>query len=242
MKATSNPDFRPLYVQVMEIISKRIEKGEWSPGEALPAEPKFAEQLGVSQGTVRKALDGIARNKLVVRRQGRGTFVTEHTPDQSLFRFFRIVDGLGRPIIPQSRMLRISRGRATILHQRLLNLKKGARIWKLERVRLLKRRPVINELIILPCDLFPDLDRLDEALPNTLYEFYQRQYGISVHQAQETLRAVEAEPTDTRNIMIKRGSPMIEIRRVAKNLAGEPVELRISRIQTKGLAYQVNLT
>ena len=99
IKTPPNPDFRPLYVQVMEIISKRIEKGEWSPGEALPAEPKFAEQLGVSQGTFRKDLDGIARNKLVVRRQGRGTFVTEHTPDQSLFRFFRIVDGLGLSLI-----------------------------------------------------------------------------------------------------------------------------------------------
>ena len=240
MKPSSYPD-RPLYVQVMEIISKRIEKGEWNPGEALPAEPKFAEQLGVSQGTVRKALDSIARSKLVVRLQGRGTFVTEHTPDQSLFRFFRIVDGTGRPMIPQSRMIRISKGRATILHQRLLDLKKGTRIWKLERVRLLKRRPVINELIILPCDLFPEMDRLDEALPNTLYEFYQRQFGISIHQAQETLRAVAAEPTDTRNIRIERGSPMIEIRRIAKKLTGEPVELRISRIHTKGMAYQVNL-
>ena len=75
IKTPPNPDFRPLYVQVMEIISKRIEKGEWGPGEVLPAEPKFAEELGVSQGTVRKALDNIARKKIVVRRQGRGTFV-----------------------------------------------------------------------------------------------------------------------------------------------------------------------
>ena len=86
IKTPPNPDFRPLYVQVMEIISKRIEKGEWGPGEVLPAEPKFAEELGVSQGTVRKALDNIARKKIVVRRQGRGTFVAEHSPDMSLFR------------------------------------------------------------------------------------------------------------------------------------------------------------
>ena len=71
IKTPPNPDFRPLYVQVMEIISKRIEKGEWGPGEVLPAEPKFAEELGVSQGTVRKALDNIARKKsLSVARAG----------------------------------------------------------------------------------------------------------------------------------------------------------------------------
>ena len=241
IKTPPSPDFRPLYVQVMEIISKRIEKGEWGPGEVLPAEPKFAEELGVSQGTVRKALDNIARKKIVVRRQGRGTFVAEHSPDMSLFRFFRIVDGAGKAVMPQSRLLKISSSRATTLHQRMLNLQKGTPVWKIERVRILKKRPVINELIVLPKKLFPDLDRLDESLPNTLYDFYQNQFGIFIHQARETLSAVEAEPRDCKNIRVERGFPILEIRRIAYNVSGDPVELRTSRVYTRGTAYQITL-
>ena len=240
-KIEPNPDFRPLYVQVMEIISKRIEKGEWGPGEVLPAEPKFAEELGVSQGTVRKALDNIARKKMLVRRQGRGTFVAEHSPDMSLFRFFRIVDGSGNAITPQSRLLKICRSRATTFHQRMLNLEKGSPVWKIERVRIMKRRPVINEVIILPKHLFPDLDRLDEPLPNTLYDFYQNRFKIFIHQTKETLRAVEAEPRDCKNIRVERGSPLLEIRRIAFNVSGEPIELRTSRVHTKGNAYEITL-
>ena len=233
-----NHDFRPLYVKVSEIISKRIEKGEWGPGEALPAEPKFADELGVSQGTIRKALDAIAREKLVVRKQGQGTYVTEKTSDSKLFKFFRIVDGTGKQLIPQSRIIKIRKSKATVRHQRLLELTKGTNVWKIYRVRLLKKRPAINESVILPYPLFPELDRLDIALPNTLYDLYQKKFGIFIHTVIETISTVEADANDSRNIKIERGTSLIEIKRIAKVKSGKPVELRVSRIKTKGLAYK----
>ncbi len=240
-KSMTNPDFRPLYVQVKEILIRRIDQGEWEPGEPMPAEPKLAAELGVSQGTVRKALDAIARSKLVVRRQGRGTFIAEHTAAQSLFRFFRVVDGTGKSLIPDSRPPRISSAKASRTHCRKLDLDEGEKVWKIERVRLMKKRPFINESIILPYDLFPGLDVLDDQLPNTLYDFYQRQYGVFIHQAKETLRAVEAEPADASVLKVERGTPLLEISRVAFNLADRPVELRVSRLHTRGSAYQVVL-
>jgi GntR family transcriptional regulator len=82
-------DFQPLYLQVADSIKQLIVKRHWLPGEALPSEFRLAEEFNVSQGTVRKALNLLTDNKIVTRRQGVGTFVSEHTSQDALFRFFR---------------------------------------------------------------------------------------------------------------------------------------------------------
>src|SRR6478672_7519758 len=70
--------FRPLYRQVRDVLVKRIADGVWQAGQMLPSEPDIAADLGVSPGTVRKALDEMTAENLVVRRQGRGTYVARH--------------------------------------------------------------------------------------------------------------------------------------------------------------------
>src|SRR3546814_10554487 len=85
------PEARPLYAQVRTLLLQRLIEGIWKPGTALPSEMQLAQELGVSQGTVRKALDDLAAENLVVRRQGRGTFVAEHDTDRALFHFFHLV-------------------------------------------------------------------------------------------------------------------------------------------------------
>lgn len=87
----ARPDFQPLYKQVYAVLVRRIADSEWQPGDSLPSEQVLALELGVSQGTVRKALDALAGEKLVQRRQGKGTFVAEHTQEHALFRFFALL-------------------------------------------------------------------------------------------------------------------------------------------------------
>ena len=80
MSLTDNDDARPLYAQVREHLVERIRSGEWKPGQLIPNEFEIAAEFGVSQGTARKAISELAAEGLVLRRQGRGTFVVEHTP------------------------------------------------------------------------------------------------------------------------------------------------------------------
>jgi GntR family transcriptional regulator len=80
----------PLYAQVRQLLRERIRSGTWRPGQLLPNEFEIADEFGVSQGTARKALDALAQDGLVVRRQGRGTFVVEHTPAHVMFRLFHL--------------------------------------------------------------------------------------------------------------------------------------------------------
>ena len=105
LSAEPAPTFRPLYLQIKDLLVRSLETGEWRPGEAIASEVVLASRFGVSQGTARKAIDALAADHLVVRRQGKGTFVATHTEEaQSSFRFLRIrQDGGGE--LPASRLL-----------------------------------------------------------------------------------------------------------------------------------------
>src|SRR3954454_13988688 len=106
--ATNMIGFRPLYRQVRDTLVRRIADGVWRPGQLLPSEPELAVDLGVSQGTVRKALDEMTAENLVIRRQGRGTFVAKHDDARMLFQFFKLVPDKGERQVPDSKVLRIS--------------------------------------------------------------------------------------------------------------------------------------
>src|SRR5262245_19852481 len=128
-------DARPLYAKVREQLVERIRSGAWKPGQLIPSEFEIAAEFGVSQGTARKAIGALAAERLVMRQQGRGTFVVEHTPAHVLFRFFNIFDAAGELIIPDSRRMRPTVGRATSAEETVLHLAPGAEVIRIERVR-----------------------------------------------------------------------------------------------------------
>ena len=107
------PTFSPLYRQIKALITQRLEAGDWKPGEIIPSEIELAARYKVSQGTVRKAVDELAAENLLSRRQGKGTFVATHTEARAQFRFLRLVPDEGEQGYPQSRILECRRMRAT---------------------------------------------------------------------------------------------------------------------------------
>ena len=132
---TSIPSFRPLYLQIKDLLVRSLEGGEWRPGEAIPSELVLAARFGVSQGTVRKAIDALAADHLVVRRQGKGTFVATHTEEaQSSFRFLRIRQDEGGSELPASRLIDVRRGKASAEVARLLEAKPGDPVIVVRRV------------------------------------------------------------------------------------------------------------
>jgi GntR family transcriptional regulator len=227
------PDFRPLYLQVKELLVRRIGAGEWRPGDALPPEPALAEGFGVSQGTVRKALDELAKQNLVVRQQGKGTFVATHTERRALFHFFHLVGDDGARALPGHRLRSVRAGAATAAERARLGLARGAGVIRILRVRLLGGNPAIVERISLPAALFPAMARNPPAdLPNELYHHYETAHGVTVARAVERLKAVAADADDARQLGLKPGAPLLEIDRVAHALDGRAVEWRRSRCDT----------
>ena len=229
----------PLYMQVKNLLISKISNGEWMPGDVIPSEMALSRELGVSQGTVRKAITELVENNVLRRKQGRGTFVSSHDSDRALFHFFHIVDEKGHKVLPDSRVIRCKRKSATRLEASRLNLDAGTPVIRIERVRYISAKPNMSETITLPQAMFPGLAETGNCeLPNTLYEYYEQQFGITIHNSQENLRAIAASKRDASLLGLNAGSPLLEIERVAFTLSKIPVELRVSRCSTKNHHYE----
>jgi len=229
----------PLYMQIKELFVANLRDGRWLPGHLIPSEIQLAHELGVSQGTVRKAITELVENNVLVRRQGRGTFVANHDTQRALFHFFHIVGNDGHKILPDSKTLSCRRKRASQQESSKLKLPAGASVVRIERIREFDGRPTMLETITLPSPPFAELGKVGACnLPNMLYELYEKQFGITIHSAQEQLRAVAASDHDASLLDLPLGTPLLEIERVALTLDKTPVELRVSRCVTDKHHYQ----
>jgi GntR family transcriptional regulator len=233
---------RPLYAQTEAILTQRIADGVWAPGALIPPEPELAAELGVSAGTVRKALATLERRRLIERRQGRGTFVAAETSERALFHFFRIHDLQGRKHEPTSLVLDVRTGPATADQAAALGLRDGAPVHRVERIRALAAQPVILERIVLPAERFPRFALpLLEAMEDELYVLYQRDHGVTIARAEERLGAVIASAEQAAKLGLAPGAPLLEIARIAYDVAGRPVERRIGWADTRLHRYHATL-
>lgn len=242
MSQAAEPAFayRPLYVQVKDSLVRRLIDGAWLPGQLIPSEMELAREIGVSQGTIRKALDAMTAENLLVRRQGRGTFVAEPEESRLLFQFFRLVSDDGERAFPTSRILARTTARATSAERERLQLGEAARVVRIERVRSLAGRPLVVETISLPHERFSAIEAMAE-IPNNVYRLYSQSWGVTIARAAERLKAVAATPADAAELGCAAGAPLLEIARVAYDLEGHPVELRVSRCLTDGIHYASEL-
>lgn len=219
--------FRPLYQQIKTLITQSLEQGEWKPGEAIPSEFELAARFKVSQGTVRKAIDALAAENLVVRRQGRGTFVATHHEARAQFRFLRLVPDEGEPHYPRSRFLDCKRVRAPSEIARALELKSGDAVVVMRRVMLFEGKPTVLDEIWLQGALFKGLtaERLAEY-KGPLYGLFESEFGVRMLRATEKLRAVAADPVAARCLEVPPGTPLLSVDRVSFTYGNRPVEVR----------------
>jgi GntR family transcriptional regulator len=231
--------FRPLYRQVKDVLTRRIADGVWAAGGVLPSEPDIAADLGVSHGTVRKALDALAAENLVVRRQGKGTYVARHDEERILFQYFKLFPDTGERRFPDSRILAVDVRDADAEAARVLDLRKGARVLVLERVRTLAETVCILERITLPKALFPGIEKRD--LPNNLYELYRSDFGVTIARAAERLKAVAASRREAKHLDVAVGAPLLSVDRTAFAIDGAPVEWRVSLCRTDTIHYLSDL-
>ena len=210
------------------------------PGDLLPSEPELAADLGVSPGTVRKALDEMTADRLVVRRQGRGTYLARHDDARILFQFFRLMPDDGGPrSFPDSRFGAVATGAADADEAEALALPQGAPVVRVARVRSLGGAPVVAERLVLPHALFPGIEA--RTLPNNLYQLYATDYGLAVTRAAERLRAVAAGAGDAAHLGVPPGAPLLRVDRIAYAPGEVRAEWRLSLYRTDAHHYAADL-
>lgn len=232
--------FRPLYQQVKERLLNRLIDGTWPPGMPLPSEHQLAQEMNVSQGTIRKALDAMTAEHLLVRAQGRGTFVAEAEDRRILFRFLRLTADDDSRQFPESSVASLRQRASNAEERRKLQLAKGERTWLIGRTRELGGRPVVFESIRLPMALFPGLDEI-KPIPNNVYALYASRFGLTVGRVTEKLKAILASKADASKLDCAEGDALLRIDRIAYSLRGTPVEWRVSHCLTDEFHYRSEL-
>ena len=233
-------NFQPLYAQVRSALVARLTAGEWGPGAVLPGESMLAAEMGVSPGTARKAVDSLVADGVLRRHQGKGTFVTEQTPERANFHFFRLVDGDGERVLPEAAREVIVTAPAGARTAHRLDIAEGEAVVLIDRVRAIAGRPAILETVEVPAALMPGLEG-ESPLPNALYPHYQSRHAISVISTEDRLSAVAADAAAAQTLGVPEGAPLLLVERVAHDLTGRAVEWRRSRFLSDDLAYAVTL-
>jgi GntR family transcriptional regulator len=223
------PAFSPLYQQIKALILQSLQTAEWKPGEAIPSELDLAARYRVSQGTVRKAIDELAAENLVVRRQGKGTFVATHAEYQVQYRFLRLMpdaEGVNEGQA-ERHIIDCKRARASADVARALDLKTGDGVLQVRRVLSFGGRPTILEELWLPGAAFKGLtvERLRENT-GPMYALFETEFGVHMVRAVEQIRAVLPDANQAALLKVARATPLLSVERVAYTYNDTPMELR----------------
>jgi GntR family transcriptional regulator len=237
-KAASTPARRPLYEQIKILLTNSLVAGEWKPGEAIPSEMELAERYRVSQGTVRKAVEELAAEAILTRRQGKGTFVASHSEPSYQYRFLRMQPDAGERVHPVNLFFGLERGHADAQVARELRLGAGAVAVSFKRVMSFGGRPVVLDEIAFDAGRFPGFTLAElEEFHGSVYSFYETVFGVRMIRAEERLRAVSADSVAAAHLKVAPGTPLLRVDRVAYTYGDQPVEWRRGLCVTEGFSY-----
>ncbi len=228
----------PLYKEIKRALMEALTTGEWKPGEAIPAERRLSARYGISIGTVRKAIDELVAENILIRQQGRGTYVASHTRDRLLFYFFHIVPQSGDKSYPEVEFVRFTRAKADAELALHFGIVVGDPVFRIRNRLRLAGMPVMIDDIAVPAFRFPGLTLAQvRDRPSTIYNLYQEAFGVSVVSTSERLRATVADLEFAAMLDVPVGSPLLQIRRFAHTYNEVTVEYRLSRVNTKHHEY-----
>ncbi len=236
------PTFSPLYQQIKVLITASLEAGEWKPGELIPSEVELASRFKVSQGTVRKAIDELSSENLVVRRQGKGTFVATHHEVRAQFRFLRLMPDTGIAHQADNLIIEVKRQRAPADVARLLDIKPADAVIFIKRVQSFDGAPAILEELWLPGTIFKGLtsERLVEY-KGPMYGLFETEFGTRMIRATEKIRAVHADHVACGWLQVPVETPLLSVERVSFTYGDKPVEVRRGLYRTDAHHYKSEL-
>lgn len=241
--AQESPTFSPLYRQIKKLIVQALESGEWLPGQSIPSEQELAVRFGVSQGTVRKAVDELAAENLLMRRQGKGTFVASHQDPRAAFRFLRLVPLDGSVMQLRSATVDCWRAKAGQEAARNLGVELGSPVIIIRRLLKHDNKCVVVDDIYLSGEVFQGLtlDAVKEW-PGSLYSFFEARFGVRMVRASERIRAVAAERSAAELLGVAEGTALLSVERVAYTYGDRPVEWRRGLYSTADHYYANELS
>ncbi len=230
------PSRQPLYAQVRSRVIAGIEQGEWGAGEALPSEIELADRFGVSSGTVRKGLDSLVAEGVLVRRQGLGTFVALADDEWGRAE----LPAGARAVDASLELLACARSHAGEEAAVALGLRRGAAVLLITRLVRVLGEPFALIDSYVAADRFEGVDarRIRQA-DCKLHRVWWREFGLRVVAGEPQFRAVLAGRDESRLLGVPADGPLLEVARLAAGLDGQAVEWSVLRCRTDRYVYRV---
>ncbi len=231
----------PLYQQLKQRLRNEIARGDYKPGDQLPAEPELIQQFGVSRITVRQALSDLAAEGLVVRRHGKGTFVTERRIQHDLVRLTDFVEDMELArLAPSSRVMAFTHEVVTASVAAALILPEGAEVVRVDRLRLANDEPIACDTAWLPLRYGALLNERDLA-NETIIHVLEDRFNIPIERGSFSFTAATASAMCAQALQVEPGSPLLVIDRVSYTHNEEPVYLQRRYYRTDRVQYRVTL-
>lgn len=224
---------QPLHIQLREALIQRIASGAWRPGAAIPNEIDIAREYGLSAGTVRKALDWMEQAHLVIRQQGRGTFVRDQSADELAQRYECLWDTSGHRVLPACTATSATTLEADAYACDRLKLRPGHSIHWVTQLRHLEGAPFMHEQIALPVDLFP-------SLPSGPYTVTGAASAnqVLLGNAEERVTLAEARGDVALKLGVAEGVPLLKLDRVIFSIDRRPAEWRVAHCRLGSTYYR----
>ncbi len=238
----NSPSYRPLYDQIKVLITQSLIGGEWGPGDMIPSEMDLAARFKVSQGTVRKAIDSLASENILIRRHGKGTYVATHNEADVQLRFLRLTAANGQKEVLNNELIGCKKIKADVNKANILDVKAGSTLIDIKRMLTFSGRPLIYDHIAIPSTAFKGLNAARiEAKNGSMYSMYEREYGVRMVRAEERLTAVAANAEVAKALNLKIGAPLLSIERVSYTYGDKPMEWRLGLCLTDDHHYMSEL-
>lgn len=227
---SDSPSFRPLYQQIKSLVTQSLISAEWRPGEAIPSETELATRYQVSPGTVRKAIAALADENVLIRHQGKGTFVASHNEARRKFHFVRVLpdnNAAGAAAFPVGELLDCRRGKADTTIARALEIASGATVMVVSRLQRIAGEPVMLDEIRMSAGLVQGLvAEVIERNQCKIYSLLESEYGVRITHVVEQIKATAAGTRPARLLGVAAGAPLLVVERVAYTYGDKPVEWR----------------
>ncbi len=232
----------PYYVQVIEALKERIQRGDWLAGDQLPGEPSLCEMFNVSRTVIRQALQALMQEGLIVRRKGRGTFVAEPKISESLAQrltgFYEDMVSQGYTPVSQVVKQHVIHANAQIAAD--LGLDTGTPVLEIERVRFVQDEPLVLVTTYLPYALCPDLLHAD-LTQQSLYILLRERFNLTIARGRRVLQAVPANQYQADLLRVKKATPLIMLDSVSCLSDGTPIEYYRALHRSDRLRFEVDL-
>lgn len=231
----------PVYFQIEQYIEELIDTNGMEAGDRIPSEKAFTDQFHVSRMTVRQAITDLVNKGILVRSQGRGTFVSGR---RKLEKPLNILNGftqdtLRRGLKPASKILDFRRMKPPEKVAGKLMLEKDSEVFEVRRVRLADELPVALETTYVPQALFPGFSA--EEANRSLYDYVEKECSKAIESADQTVEASLVTTDEARILEVPGRSPVLLIERLSTLTGGIPFELTKSLYRADRYKFIVHL-